>query len=58
MSWSESIGLVSKPRKGKLLSIEAGCSATEEFRLGDHTMASIRKDPYMKFLGGFITYKN
>jgi hypothetical protein len=33
------------------------CSAAEEFRLGDYTMASIKDDRYMKFLGGYITYK-
>jgi hypothetical protein len=27
-----------------------------EFSLGDYAMASIKQDPYMKFLGGFITY--
>jgi hypothetical protein len=49
------MGLVLKPRKCKLLSIKAGCSAAEEFRLVDYTMASIRDDLYMKFLGGCIT---
>jgi hypothetical protein len=49
------MGLVLKPRKCKSLSIKAGCSAAEEFRLGDYTMASIKDDPYMKFLGGYIT---
>jgi hypothetical protein len=47
MSWTASIGLVLKPGKCKSLSIKAGCSAVEEFRLGDYTMASIRDDPYM-----------
>ena len=28
-----------------------------EFKLWDYTMASIKDDPYMKFLGGYITYK-
>jgi hypothetical protein len=51
------VGLVLKPRKCKSLSIKLGCSAAEEFRLGDYTMTSIRDDPYMKFLGGYITYK-
>jgi hypothetical protein len=51
------MGLVLKPRKCKSLSIKAGCSAAEEFKLGDYTMASIRDDPYMKFLGGYITYR-
>jgi hypothetical protein len=51
------MGLVLKPRKCKSLSIKAGCSAAKEFKLGDYTMASIRDDPYMKFLGGYITYK-
>jgi hypothetical protein len=55
MSWTTSIRLVLKPRKCKLLSIKAGCSAAEEFRLGNYT--SIKDDPYMKFLGGYITYK-
>jgi hypothetical protein len=37
-------------------------SAAEEFRLGDYTLASIKDDPYMKFLGDYtpgwcITYK-
>jgi hypothetical protein len=50
MSWSALRGLVLKPRKCKLLSIKAGCSAAEEFRPGDYTMASIRDDPYMKIL--------
>jgi hypothetical protein len=40
-----------------LLSIKAGCSAAEEFKLGDYTMTSIRDDPYMKFFCGYITYK-
>jgi hypothetical protein len=57
MSWTTSMGLVVKPRKCKSLSIKAGCSAAEEFKLGDYTMASIRDDPYMKFLGGYITYE-
>jgi hypothetical protein len=51
------MGLVLKPRKCKSLSIKAGCFAAEEFKLGDYTMASIRDDPYMKFLGGYITYR-
>jgi hypothetical protein len=51
------MGLVLKLRKCKLLSIKAGCSAAEEFKLWDYTMASIRDDPYKKFLGGYITYK-
>jgi hypothetical protein len=51
------MGLVLKPRKCKLLYIKAGCSAAEEFRLGDYTMTSIRDDPYITFLGGYITYK-
>jgi hypothetical protein len=50
-------GLVLKPRKCKSLSIKAGCSAAEEFKLGDYTMASIRDDPYIQFLGAYITYK-
>jgi hypothetical protein len=57
MSWIASMILVLKPRKCKLLSIKAGCSAAELFRLGDYTMASIRDDPYMKFLSDYITYK-
>jgi hypothetical protein len=57
MSWTTSMGLVLKPRKCKLLSIKAGCSVAEEFKLEDYTMARIRDDPYMKFLGGYITYK-
>jgi hypothetical protein len=44
------MGLVLKPRKSKSLSIKAGCSVAEELRLGYYTMASIRDDPYMKFL--------
>ena len=56
MGWAASMGLVLKPRKCKSLSIKAGRSAAEEFRLGDYTMASIKDDPYMKFLGGFVTY--
>jgi hypothetical protein len=36
--------------------IKAGCSAVVEFFLGDYAIASIKQDPYMKFLGGFITY--
>jgi hypothetical protein len=51
------MGLVLKPRKCKSFSIKAGCSAAEEFKLGDYTMESIKYDPYMKFLGGYITYK-
>jgi hypothetical protein len=51
MSWTTSMGLVLKPRKCKFLSIKAGCSAAEEFKLGNYTMASIRVDPYMKFFG-------
>jgi hypothetical protein len=47
------MGLVLKPRKRKSLSIKAGCSAAKEFKLGDYTMARIRDDPYMKFLGGY-----
>jgi hypothetical protein len=27
-----------------------------EFSLGDYAMASIKQDPYMKFLGGSVTY--
>jgi hypothetical protein len=50
------MGLVLKPRKCKSLSIKAGCSAVVEFSLGDYAMASIKQDPYMKFLGGSITY--
>jgi hypothetical protein len=57
MSWTTSMGLVLKPRKCKSLSIKAGCSAAEEFRLGDYTMASIKDNPYINFLGGYITYK-
>jgi hypothetical protein len=57
MSWTASMVLVLRPRKCKSLSIKAGCSAAEEFRLGDYTMASTRDDPYMKFLGGYITNK-
>ena len=57
MSWTTSMGLVLKPRKCKSLSIKAGCSAVVEFKLGDYTMASIKDDPYMKFLGAYITYK-
>jgi hypothetical protein len=53
MSWTILMGLVLNPRKCKSLSIKPGCSATEEFRLGDYIMASIRNDPYMKFLGGY-----
>jgi hypothetical protein len=51
------MGLVLMPRKCKSLSIKVDCSVAEEFRLGDYTMASIRNDPYMKFYGGYITYK-
>jgi hypothetical protein len=54
--WAISMGLVLKPRKCKSLSIKAGCSAVVEFSLGDYAMASIMQNPYMKFLGGFITY--
>jgi hypothetical protein len=50
------MGLVPKPRKCKSLSIKAGCSAVVEFNLGDYAMVSIKQDPCMKFLGGFITY--
>jgi hypothetical protein len=50
------MGLVLKPRKCKSLSIKAGCSAVIEFSLGDYAMASTKQDPYMKFLGGSITY--
>jgi hypothetical protein len=50
------MGLVLKPTKCKSLSIKAGCSAVVEFSLRDYAMASIKQDPYMKFLGGFITY--
>jgi hypothetical protein len=57
ISWTTLIGLVLKPRKCKSLSIKAGCSAAEEFKLGDYTMASFRNDPYMKVLDGYITYK-
>jgi hypothetical protein len=49
MSWTTLMSLDLKPRKCKSLSIKAGCSAAEEFRLGDYTMASIKDDPYMKF---------
>jgi hypothetical protein len=49
------MGLDLKPKKCKKVSIKANCSAVEEVRLGDYTMASIRDDPYMKFLGGYIT---
>jgi hypothetical protein len=45
MSWTLSMGLVLKPRNCKSLSIKAGYSAAEEFRLGDYTMATIRDDP-------------
>jgi hypothetical protein len=55
MSWAISMGLVLKPIKCKSLSIKAGCSAEEEFRLGDYIMASIKDVPYMKFLGGYMT---
>jgi hypothetical protein len=51
-----SMGLVLKPRKGKSLSIKAGCSAVVGFSLGDYAMASIKQDLYMKFLGGFTTF--
>jgi hypothetical protein len=57
MSWTTLMGLVLKPRKCKSLSIKAGCSAVKEFRLGDYSMKSTKDDPYMKFLGGYITYK-
>jgi hypothetical protein len=30
----------------------------EEYKLGDYATASIRDDPYMKFLGGYITYRS
>jgi hypothetical protein len=56
VGWVTSMGLVLKPRKCKSLSIKAGCSAVVEFSLGDYAMVSIKQDPYMKFLGGFITY--
>jgi hypothetical protein len=45
MSWTTSMGLVLKPRKCKSLFIKAGCTAAEEFRLGDYTVASIIDDP-------------
>jgi hypothetical protein len=54
--WATSMGLILKPKKCKSLSIKVGCSAIVEFSLGDYTMASIKQDPYMKFLGGFMTY--
>jgi hypothetical protein len=44
------MGLVLKPRNSKSLSIKAGCTAVEEFRLGDYIMASIKDEPYMTFL--------
>jgi hypothetical protein len=56
VGWTTSMGLVLKPRKCKSLSIKAGCSAAVEFSLGDYAMASIKQEPYLKFLGGFITY--
>jgi hypothetical protein len=56
VGWATSMGLVLKTRKCKSLSIKAGCSGVVEFSLGDYAMASIKQDPYMKFLGGFITY--
>jgi hypothetical protein len=57
ISWTTSMGLILKPRKCKLLNIKVSCSAVEEFKLGDYTTASIKDDPYMRFLGGYITYK-
>jgi hypothetical protein len=57
MSWTTSMGSVLKPRKCKSLSIKVDCSVAEEFKLGDYTMASIRDDPYMKFLDGYIIFK-
>jgi hypothetical protein len=55
--WNALMGIVLQPRKCKSLSIKVGCSAAEEFRLRGYTMASIRDDPYKKFLDGYITYK-
>jgi hypothetical protein len=43
------MGLVLKPRKCKSLSIKAGGSEVEEFRIGNYTVPSIKDDPYMKF---------
>jgi hypothetical protein len=56
VGWATSMGLVLKPRKCKSLSIKVQCSAVVEFSLGDYAVANIKQDPYMKFLGGFITY--
>jgi hypothetical protein len=56
VGWATLMGLVLKPRKCKSLSIKAGCSAVVKFSLGDYAMVSIKQDPYMKFLGGFINY--
>jgi hypothetical protein len=56
VGWVTLMGLVLKPRKCKSLSIKVRCSAVVEFSLGDYAMASIKQDPFMKFLGGFITY--
>jgi hypothetical protein len=56
VGWATLMGLVLKPRKCKSLSIKAECFAVVEFSLGDYAMASIKQDPYIKFLGGFITY--
>jgi hypothetical protein len=56
VGWAPSMGLVLKPKKCKSLFIKAEYSAVVEFSLGDYAMASIKQDPYMKFLGGFITY--
>jgi hypothetical protein len=57
MGRTTSVGSVLKPRKCQSLSIKAGSSAVEEFKLGDYTMASINDDPYMKSPGGHITHK-
>jgi hypothetical protein len=56
VGWAKLMGLVLKPIKCNSLSIKVGCSAVVEFSLGNYAMASIKQDPYMKFLGGFITY--
>jgi hypothetical protein len=56
VGWTTLMGLGLKPRKCKSLSIKVGFSGVVEFSLGDYAMVSIKDDPYMKFLGGFITY--
>jgi hypothetical protein len=37
--------------QAKKVQVKVGCSAVVEFSLGDYAMASIKQDPYMKFLG-------